>query len=152
MQRCDGDMDFEALLIHTRQEVALDLGKKNKIFLMFSQLPSGHWARRSWAGHQSWQSGHPETFVSQSAKLFPRYYMCVNNSLNHLWEDIVCSPDMSDVRVAILLTHAQYPNLHLELRIKVVLEWTKMSGIGWTRVTVQCWMNNYYATHPTFWS
>ena len=42
VQRCDGDMDFEALLIHTRQEVALDLGKKNKIFLMFSQLPSGH--------------------------------------------------------------------------------------------------------------
>ena len=48
---------------------------------------------------------------------------------------------MSDVRVAILLTHAQYPNLHLELRIKVVLEWTKMSGIGWTRVTIQGWMN-----------
>ena len=52
------------------------------------------------------------------SKMFPRYnYMCVDNSLNHLWEDVVCSPDMPDVRVAILLTHAQYPNLHLELRI-----------------------------------
>ena len=35
VQRCDGDMDFEALLIHTRQEVALDLGKKIKYFLCF---------------------------------------------------------------------------------------------------------------------
>ena len=31
---------------------------------------------------------------------------------------------MSDVRIAILLTHTQYPNLHLELRITVGFDWT----------------------------
>ena len=115
---------------------------KNYTFLMFTlcftfwSLSSSKLSRSSkltiWS---SWNMGEPVS------KMFPRYYMCVNNSLNHLWEDVVCSPDMPDVRVAILLTHAQYPNLHLELRIKVVLEWTKMSGIGWTRVTIQGWMN-----------
>ena len=41
VQRCDGDMDFEALLIHTRQEVALDLDKKlyiSYVNLMFYLL------------------------------------------------------------------------------------------------------------------
>ena len=33
VQRCDSDMDFEALLIHTRQEVALDL--KSFMFSIF---------------------------------------------------------------------------------------------------------------------
>ena len=41
VQRCDRDMDFEALLIHTRQEVALDLDKKlyiSYVNLMFYLL------------------------------------------------------------------------------------------------------------------
>ena len=46
-------------------------GQKTIHFLCLPYvLPSGHWAHRSWAGHQSWQSGHPETWVSQSAKCF----------------------------------------------------------------------------------
>ena len=36
VQRCDSDMDFEALLIHTRQEVALDL--KSFMISIFQSL------------------------------------------------------------------------------------------------------------------
>ena len=41
MQGCNCDVDFEALLIHTRQEVALDLDKKlyiSYVNLMFYLL------------------------------------------------------------------------------------------------------------------
>jgi len=70
-------MDFETLLVHSRQEIALDL---------------------------------------LVIELIKAEQVIKANNLVILREDVVCSPDMPDVRVAVLFTHTQNPNLHLELR------------------------------------